>query len=88
MSLLMQKFGKLHPTPGKLRMSFRFLKNCKDKEYITDMICGLLRSLKFLSGPSQKKSFWEIIIKLAPCNHYLGQKVKYFQHPGNLHGLL
>lgn len=37
----------------------------------------------FLSGPLQKMfpgSHYEV----NSINHYLGQKVKYFQHPGNL----
>lgn len=38
--------------------------------------------------PFTKKHFQEIIIKLTPCNHYLGQEVKYFQYPGNLCALL
>lgn len=54
MSLLMKEFGKLQPTAGKLKMTFRFFKSCRDKEeYIADMVCGL-KSLKYLSGPSQK----------------------------------
>lgn len=50
----MQEFGNLYPTAHKLRMTFRFLKSCRDKEeYITDMIFGL-KSLRYLSGPSQE----------------------------------